>query len=43
LHQRAATTEAGNKAVATAIALDVILATHIAPANHLADTLEGAE
>lgn len=43
LRQRAATTEAGNKAVATAVALNIILATHIAPADHLEDTLEGAE
>ncbi len=43
LHQRAAITEAGDKAVITVIALDVILTTHFASADHLADTLKRAE
>lgn len=43
LYQRAATTEAGGKAVVTAVALDIVLAAHVAPADSLADTLKTAD
>jgi len=43
LHQRAAITEAEDKAVITVIALDAILTTHFASTDHLTVTLKRAE
>jgi len=43
LRQRVATTEAGARAVAAAMALDTILVAHTAAADHLADTLKRAK